>query len=178
MWNSSIWPINRTLSDATTPGQSGRANNGNKVVHSIPQSLNITGARPSYCLVSYPEHFFTGILPLCRDAVSAFYNTSWLGICSGKSTFYLWLYQGKEPDIVNLGAGHTVLSYKSSQVFKNQLHSDLLNVLRFKYLDSTGHLSSNFTGCSIHIALYLILAKALVNYYLCLSEALHNFGTY
>ena len=32
MSNSSIWPIDRTLSGATTPGQSGSASNGNEGV--------------------------------------------------------------------------------------------------------------------------------------------------
>ena len=57
MSNSSIWPIESTLSGATTPGQSGLGSNGNEGVLCIPQSLSITGASPSDCLVSYPGHF-------------------------------------------------------------------------------------------------------------------------
>ena len=53
---SSIWPIDSTLSGATTSGQSGPGSNGNKGVLCIPQSSNITGASPSDCLVSYPGH--------------------------------------------------------------------------------------------------------------------------
>ena len=53
---SSIYPINRTLSGATTPGQSGPGSDGNKGVLHIPQSSSITGASPSDCLVSYPGH--------------------------------------------------------------------------------------------------------------------------
>ena len=44
----------RTLSGATTPGQSRPGNNGNEEVLHIPQSFNITGKSPSDCLVSYP----------------------------------------------------------------------------------------------------------------------------
>ena len=60
---SSIWPIDRTLSGATTPGKSGPG------VLRIPQS--ITGASPLDFLVSYPGH-----LLFCREAVGVFYNSS------------------------------------------------------------------------------------------------------
>ena len=53
---SSIWPIDRTWSGATTPGQSGPGSNGNEGVLHIPQSSSITKASPSDCLVSYPEN--------------------------------------------------------------------------------------------------------------------------
>ena len=57
---SSIWPIDRTLSDATTLGQNRTGSNGNKVVLYISQSSSITGASPSECLVSYPWHSLRG----------------------------------------------------------------------------------------------------------------------
>ena len=47
MSNNSIWPIDRTLSVANTPGQSGPESNGNIGVFHIPQSSSITGASPS-----------------------------------------------------------------------------------------------------------------------------------
>ena len=50
MSNSSIWPINRTLSGATTPGQSGPGKNENKGVLGIPLSFR-AGASPSDGLV-------------------------------------------------------------------------------------------------------------------------------
>ena len=53
---SSVWPIDRTLSGATTPGQSGAGNNDNNGVLCILQSSSITGTSPSNYLVSYPEH--------------------------------------------------------------------------------------------------------------------------
>ena len=53
---SSIWPINITLSGATTPGQSGPGSDGNKGVLRIPQSYTITGALWSDFLVSYLGH--------------------------------------------------------------------------------------------------------------------------
>ena len=56
MSNSSIWSIDRTLSSATTPGQSGPGSNGNEGILRILQSSSITEASPSDCLVSYPWH--------------------------------------------------------------------------------------------------------------------------
>ena len=50
---SSIWPIDRTQSGATTPGQSWPGGNGNEGVLRIPQSSSITRASPSYSFVSY-----------------------------------------------------------------------------------------------------------------------------
>ena len=47
MSNSFIWSIDRTLSGATTPGQSGPGSEGDEGVLSITQSSSITGASPS-----------------------------------------------------------------------------------------------------------------------------------
>ena len=57
---SSIWPIDRTLSDATTPGQCRPGNIGNEGVLHIPQSSSITGTSPSDCLVSYIQDTHCG----------------------------------------------------------------------------------------------------------------------
>ena len=51
---SSIWPIDRTLSDAITPGQSVPGSDGNEGVLCIPQIYNITETSLSDYLVSYP----------------------------------------------------------------------------------------------------------------------------
>ena len=56
MSNCSIWPIDSTQSDATTPGQSGLGSNGNERALRIPQSSSITKAPLSDCLVSYLGH--------------------------------------------------------------------------------------------------------------------------
>ena len=53
---SSIWPIDWTLSVATTPGQGWPVSIGNKGIICIPQSSSITEASPSDCLMSYPGH--------------------------------------------------------------------------------------------------------------------------
>ena len=51
----SIWSIDRTLSSATTPGQSGPGSNGNEGVLHIPQ-ISKAEAPPSDGLMSYPGH--------------------------------------------------------------------------------------------------------------------------
>ena len=51
MSNNSIWPIDRTLSGATDPGQSGPGIDGNEGVLCIPQSSSITESLLSECLV-------------------------------------------------------------------------------------------------------------------------------
>ena len=57
---SIIWPIDRTLSGATTPGQSGPGSDGNKELLSIPHCSSITGTSPSDCSVSYPSYSLRG----------------------------------------------------------------------------------------------------------------------
>ena len=47
MSNTSIWPIDRTLSGATNTGQTGPGSDGNKGVLCIPQSSSITQSSPS-----------------------------------------------------------------------------------------------------------------------------------
>ena len=53
---SSIWPIDRTLSGATTLGQSEVGSDGNEGVLCIPQSSSITGTSLSDYLVWNPGH--------------------------------------------------------------------------------------------------------------------------
>ena len=60
--------MDRALSGATTPGQSGPGSNGNEGVLRIPQSSNTAGTSPSDCLVLYPGHSlgWGGLTPLQR----------------------------------------------------------------------------------------------------------------
>ena len=65
----SIWAMDRTLSGATTPNQSGPESDGNKGVLRISQSSSITGTLPSDCLVSYLGHSLErGFTPLQRSS--------------------------------------------------------------------------------------------------------------
>ena len=52
--------IDRALSGATTPGQSGPGSDGNEGVLRIPQSSSTVGTSPSDSLVSYPGHSLWG----------------------------------------------------------------------------------------------------------------------
>ena len=80
MSNTFIWPIDRTLSGATTSSQSGPGSDSNEGVLYIPQSSSITGTTLSDCLMSYEGHSLRGgVLPLCKDAIGVFYSPSWLG---------------------------------------------------------------------------------------------------
>ena len=63
---SSILPIDKTLSGATTPGQSEPGSDDIEGVLRIPQSSNITGASPSDCLMSYPGQSLGSFTPLKR----------------------------------------------------------------------------------------------------------------
>ena len=74
MSNSFIWPIDRTLSGATTLGQNGFVSKGNEGALHIFQYSSITAASPSDCLMSYPGHTLGRVLLLCSDAVGLFYS--------------------------------------------------------------------------------------------------------
>ena len=99
---SFIKPIDKSLSDVTTPSQSGPGNDGNEGVLRIPQSSSITGTSLPDCLVSYTGHLFGGgVLPHCRGSVGVFYSPSRLGklICVnlhihafGSFFHYIYIY--------------------------------------------------------------------------------------
>ena len=58
---SCIWPIERTLSGANTPSQSGPGSDSSEGILRIPQRSGITGTSPSDCLMSYPRHSLRGV---------------------------------------------------------------------------------------------------------------------
>ena len=78
MRNSFIWHIDKILSGATSPGQSGPGSDGNEEELCIHQSSSITGGLPSDCSKSYPEHSLGDLSPL-RDPVGVFHNPCRLG---------------------------------------------------------------------------------------------------
>ena len=73
---SSIWPIDRILSGATTQGQSGLGSDGNEGVLRIPQSFIITRTSRSDSLVLYPGHSLKEVF---WGAVGVFYSLGRLG---------------------------------------------------------------------------------------------------
>ena len=89
---SSIEPINRALSGATTPGQTGPGSDGNEGVFRIPRNSSTAGNSPSDYLVSYQDTR-KEVLPLCRGAVSVFFSPSRLGKVDLGWFLYLILYQ-------------------------------------------------------------------------------------
>ena len=77
---TSIWPINRTLSGATTTGQSGPGSDGYEGVLRILQSSSITGAVPSYCLVLYQDYshlLYEKTYLKSRDEMNDFIYKTW-----------------------------------------------------------------------------------------------------
>ena len=83
---SSIWSIDRDLSGATTPGQSGPWNNSNKGV------LNISGASTSdiFNAISRKLVRWGWDISICRDAVGVFCSPSRQGWKSGRG--YMLIY--------------------------------------------------------------------------------------
>ena len=61
MPNSSILPIVRNLSGATTPGKSGPGSDSSEGVFSTLQSSSIIDASPLDCLVSYKQDIRWGL---------------------------------------------------------------------------------------------------------------------
>ena len=59
-----IWPIDRTLSGASTPGQNGCGSDGNNGVHCISKSSSNIRAPPSDCLISYQDTCWGCLTPL------------------------------------------------------------------------------------------------------------------
>ena len=118
---SSIWPIDRTLSGATTPGQSEPGSECSEEVLHIPQSSRITEASPSDYLVSYPGHSLSGVLPLFKDVVCVFYSLSQLGPLQVK----LEVVGGVEA-LVRMRISlpqHVYIYIVILKVFKKSLHS-------------------------------------------------------
>ena len=85
MSHTSIWPIDKTQSGATTSGQSGPGIDGNEGILHIPQSSK-TRASPSDCLVSCLGHSLgKESYPSAKiQSVYLFYCSSWIDQRKGK----------------------------------------------------------------------------------------------
>ena len=79
MSDSTIWPIDRTLSGASTQDQSGPRSNGNEEVLYIPQNSQ-NGAFPSDGIMSYPEHSLGDLTPIqrCSQSISTVPPPFWI----------------------------------------------------------------------------------------------------
>ena len=85
---SFIWFIDRALSGATTPGQSGPGSGGYEGVLHIPQNSSITGTTLSDYLVSYPGHSMEGSCPSAEMHLA--YSTAPANLAIVDKRIYLW----------------------------------------------------------------------------------------
>ena len=84
MSKSSIWLMDRTISDASTLGQSGPGSNDNKEVLHFPQSSSDWSLTIRLFNVMF-RTLITGVLALSRDVVGVFYNPSQLDCKANKN---------------------------------------------------------------------------------------------
>ena len=116
---SSLWPIERTLSGATTPEQCGPGSDSSEGVLHIPQSFSITGTAPWDFLVSYLGHSFGSVLPLSRNTVGVFFSSCRLG----HRTHAVGNYSSAEKQLVYFSAPTDWTTGKSLQVLVIVLRS-------------------------------------------------------
>ena len=86
---SSISPIDRALSGATTPSQSGPGSDGNEGELRIPQSSSIAEISLSDCLVSYmQDNLWRGSYPSAeKQSVYSTAPADWAILCQGLGTY-------------------------------------------------------------------------------------------
>ena len=116
---SSIWPIDGTLSGATTSTQRGPGSDVNEGLLCIPQSSSITGTSTLDYLVSILGHPLWGsaVLPLCREAVVVFYSPSQVG--------------NIEPGLTWPRGDHMLDKFVSSRITKNLQGAAFVHVSHF-----------------------------------------------
>ena len=95
---NSIQPLDRALSGATIPGQSGPGSNSNEGMLCIPLSPRITGTSPSECFVSYPGHSLWGFTPLqmCSRYILQSWPTGQASFCHFSIVFSLYIALQKQ----------------------------------------------------------------------------------
>ena len=87
MLNNSVWPIDRTLSDATILIQSESGSDGNEGVLRIPQSFrHYWSLTIRLFSVIYQDTRWDEVLGVCKDAISVFYKNSRLAYLISKSS--------------------------------------------------------------------------------------------
>ena len=101
MSNSSIWPIDQTLSGATTPGQSGPGSDDNEGVLIILQNSSIAGASLSVCLVSLSGHLWGEFYSYVKmQSVYSTVPANWTSAIFKKCDAYP-MFQGLDDYITN-----------------------------------------------------------------------------
>ena len=124
---SSNWPIDRTLSGAASPSQSGLGNDGNEGVLRIPQSYKFTWTSPLDYLVSYIRTLFEGGHSC---TVGVFYSPSRLSNVEQGTYIYIYIY------IYILCWAKSVSSCRSSTYIKWRRKLQWSRYLKFKILNS------------------------------------------
>ena len=88
---SSISPIDRALSGATTPSQNRHGSYGNEVVLCIPKSCSITRTSASVCLVSYTRTLLGG--PYSSTEMQLAYSTAPVDRAIKIIYIYIYIYK-------------------------------------------------------------------------------------
>ena len=81
MSNSSIWPIDMTLSGVITPGQSRFGSNGNEGALCVPQSSSITEASPLDYLVLHLGQSLWGSYPSAEETIKNNIKNNTINFC-------------------------------------------------------------------------------------------------
>ena len=149
MSNSSIWPIDRTLSGATPSGQSEPESDGNERVLCICQSPR-TGASPSDYFVSYPGHSLERSYPSAEMhfaysiAPADWAGVRWLFGFYGMSTrvgLWGWAEKGPYDDVISAVDNFLIMGSKTCNSDGRSVWTVRLTMLKNKPLLVTFHKS-------------------------------------
>ena len=124
MSNSSIWLVDKTLSEAIILGQSGSGKNGNEGVLHIPQSSSITGALASDCLLSYAGHSLS--VCVCGGSNPSVEMQSVYSTAPAKWAMELWVMWSTPP----LPWFLSVLSMGQIEIFNHLLYLKPFNCVQ------------------------------------------------
>ena len=94
----SIWPLDKTLSNATTPGQSEFRSDGSERALRIPHISSITEASPSNSLMSHPGHTLEESYPSAEmQSVYSIVPADWAKNISLKEDEIHWKSRSRPP---------------------------------------------------------------------------------
>ena len=143
MSKSSIWPIDRTLSGDTIPGQRWPGIDDNEGVLCYSQSFNITGASLSDCLVSNPGHSSVG--------GGSYFSAEMQSVYSIAPAYRTERDRGRESDWGTCGVMVNVVENENSDPSSNPVRGCLhflweryefnYSSLRYKQLSKLGFLT-------------------------------------
>ena len=138
MSNSCIWPIDRTLSNVTTPDQSGPESDGNEEVLHIPQTSS-TVASSSDDLMSYSGHslgksYPSAVMQLAYSTAPADWAGWKISIGYLKPENTLQIINVKncclKPSLFTVDSNHWLLKTNHIIAWKKRLYLTLNNLSR------------------------------------------------